>query len=344
MLRGGAMKTALYLFAGLAIAALPLESRASLLNPWHVWDHIFGGPCYHDGHSPRGGYHINPDGTQGGFVAEGADVSDGAYIQRGAQVCGGQVGEGAVLGSDARIEGEASITGRSYVNADVRGHVTIVDSRVTTSSQLVAFRPGISGEIVIYGSTVEGNAKVAAGTDLFGVRAVNGFESSGGEFCNINNMVLTGRYPHGVYGKNCDGPPGGADGSRERQGYQYSYSWQQRAVWNDNYSTQGYYGNCSTTTYDQYRQVYACGGGASASAYQAYSGIQSGFYYDASGGRFQRMPDGALMRVSREMDEWARRSGTTAEAYYIDRMRQFAQQQQQQQYPPYYYQAGTPAQ
>jgi hypothetical protein len=99
-----------------------------------------GAPCG----GALGAFHINPDGSTGGFVAKTASVSKSAYVDASSSVC-----------ERARVEGNVQLRSGS----EAKGSAVLEGSTVMTSSK-------ISGSAKAYGKAVVTNSKICQASDI----------------------------------------------------------------------------------------------------------------------------------------------------------------------------------
>lgn len=94
----------------------------------------FGAPC----NGAQGKYHSNPDGSNGGFIQNGARVPRDAYVSVDSEICGKVI-----------IEGTAKIEAGSRIeeNVVIQGSPRIVDSHIFGSAR-------ISGRAVVESSEI----------------------------------------------------------------------------------------------------------------------------------------------------------------------------------------------
>ena len=99
-----------------------------------------GAPC--DG--AKGSSHKNPDGSQGGFVANSAKVSGTVFLDASSSVC-----------EQARVQGNAKVKSSSMVGgtATVEGNSEIISSRVYGASK-------------VYGKALVVNSAVCQASDI----------------------------------------------------------------------------------------------------------------------------------------------------------------------------------
>ena len=99
--------------------------------------------------------HRNPDGTEGGWVADTATVAARAHIGRYARVQGGTIWGGTIEGGTIRggtIDG-GSIRGGTIWGGTIRGGSIVVHSRhITTAGPM-----GSEGSIVTLAHTADGH-------------------------------------------------------------------------------------------------------------------------------------------------------------------------------------------
>ena len=99
--------------------------------------------------------HRNPNGTEGGWVADTATVAAKAHIGRYARVQGGTIWGGTIEGGTIRggtIEG-GSIRGGTIWGGTIRGGTIVVHSRhITTAGPM-----GSEGSIVTLAHTADGH-------------------------------------------------------------------------------------------------------------------------------------------------------------------------------------------
>lgn len=86
--------------------------------------------------------HINPDGREGGWVAETALVEDACYISPSSEVC-----EYAHVKGRARIDGSSVVSGFAVVGGDA----WLTNQAIATDYAIVEGSVFIGGEITIGG-------------------------------------------------------------------------------------------------------------------------------------------------------------------------------------------------
>lgn len=160
--------TPLLIFA-LGVNSIEAYGRAPSLELWP-----FSGGKGEDKSRPcngqRGSYHVNPNGTPGGFVAASAYVDIGAIVSENSQVC-----------DRAKVHGEAIIRERSRVfgNAVIEGNVRISGEAKVYGNALVRSNSvagvDIQGMAKVYGNArIEGDALVAGKSEVYGSSLVRG--------------------------------------------------------------------------------------------------------------------------------------------------------------------------
>lgn len=103
---------------------------------------ILGAPC--DGAPGR--YHMNPDGTHGGFIQRTAQVSKETHIDTSSEIC-----DKAIIRGRVQIHGHTKIRD----NVVIEGSATIQDSHLYESAK-IAGRAIIQNSEVCQSSSVEG--------------------------------------------------------------------------------------------------------------------------------------------------------------------------------------------
>ena len=94
--------------------------------------------------------HRNPDGTEGGWVADTATVAAKAHIGRDARVQGGTIWGGTIEGGSIR---GGTIEGGTIWGGTIRGGTIVVHSRhITTAGPM-----GSEGSIVTLAHTADGH-------------------------------------------------------------------------------------------------------------------------------------------------------------------------------------------
>ncbi len=96
--------------------------------------------------STTGGFHLNPDGTTGGWVDSTASVASTVYVAPGAEVLGHAVISGsvhimdyAVVADTAHVSGNATISGYAVVNgsATISGNARVEDHAMVSSGATI---------------------------------------------------------------------------------------------------------------------------------------------------------------------------------------------------------------
>lgn len=111
-----------------------------------------------------GSYRINPDGSEGGFVAASATVDSSIFIEINASVC-----EKAIVIEGVKLKGEVEVSGR----ATVRGKVVVQD-RAKIYGESYIINPNGSELLVkdmakIYGNSfLQGSVVVGGFSEVFG--------------------------------------------------------------------------------------------------------------------------------------------------------------------------------
>ena len=119
--------------------------------------------------------HINPDGSEGGWVADSAEVHGSVVIDPGVKIYGN-----AYIGGLAKIYSEAKVFG----SAHIEGNATVSGRAVVKGSAVISGNVQIYGTALIYGActikenaVVFGNARVYGESRIFGSAKIFGSAS-----------------------------------------------------------------------------------------------------------------------------------------------------------------------
>lgn len=136
-----------------------------------------------------GSYRMNPDQTQGGFVATTATVQPSVWINPEAQVCEFADLSGEVKITDrAKIFGRAKLTGNITVSgvAEVFGNATLLNDPFS-SDMLISDAVKIFGSAYLYGSLL-----ISDSTQIFGRAQVLDFVQVTGTSRICGNSIVDG--------------------------------------------------------------------------------------------------------------------------------------------------------
>lgn len=126
--------------------------------------------------------HINPDGSEGGWVSDTAHVDPTCFIGRDACVYDeAQVLDFARIEDEAKICGNARISGNAKVSsyAYVGGFAQVGEDAIVTGASMVANRVNIFGKFIVTGYSC-----------LYGVCEFRGVGSIYGEHYDVNYSHL----------------------------------------------------------------------------------------------------------------------------------------------------------
>jgi len=149
----------------------------------------------------RAARHVNPDGSQGGWVADSAHVDMDTYVSPTAAVFGNarvfgacrieadaavldfaRVADGARISGSAQVRGTASVTGSVVTNrAVVKDGACVVNGAFVSDDAVVGDRARLSGPATKVGGAaqISGDAWVSGGTLVIGTSVVRGKISDG---------------------------------------------------------------------------------------------------------------------------------------------------------------------
>lgn len=151
----------------LVLGALTLSSSHLLL----AFDKNY--PCS----GAPGIYRVNPDSSQGGFVANSATIDSTVFIELEASICDqATVIEGAKVTGRAEISGRATLRGKVHVSgqAKVYGEAYLVNY---SGTDLL-----VQGNAKIYGNSfLQGSVVVADSSEVYGWGKVINFAQVLGE-------------------------------------------------------------------------------------------------------------------------------------------------------------------
>lgn len=126
--------------------------------------------------------HVNPDGSEGGWVAATAKVDPGAYVGRDARVFGtasvrapARILDSARIFGEAEVYGEATVGGRAEVsdNGRVYGNARVLGNARVTGYACVHGRARVSGDAICADfSTVCGRSEVCGMAAVLGSSVV----------------------------------------------------------------------------------------------------------------------------------------------------------------------------